>query len=245
LPELFSERFLASLVNWVTSQPSLNLRRMHAAADLEAALNGIPPKKISDRLVRIVTTSTLLGMVSGTVTRTRPDLLFAGGPRLVGGRFTPIGGPEALYVASSEATARAEWENGLMRLYPGVAIPPKTVFYVDVELVRILDVTLAKNQSLLGTDSKEFRILTRRVGASRCPRRGAASRLISEWKRPTLPPTQRLGVAVYQCNCFSAIRYRSSRAKRGYCLAIFPDRLSRTEESVRVSDPMGNFSQFL
>lgn len=129
---------------------------MHADGDLEAALNGIPPKKISDQSVRIVTTSTLLGMVSGTVTRIRPDLLFAGGPRLVGGRFTPIGGPEALYVASSEATARAEWENGLMRLYPGVAIPPKTVFYVEVELVRVLDVTLAKNQSLLGTDSKEL-----------------------------------------------------------------------------------------
>jgi RES domain-containing protein len=190
---------------------------MHADADLKTALNGIQPKKILDQLVRIVTTSTLLGMVSGTVTRIRPDLLFAGGPGLVGGRFTPIGGPEALYVASSEATARAEWENGLTRLYPGVAIPPKTVFYVDVELVRVLDVTLAKNQCLLGTDSKE---------------------LISEWKGLTLPPTQRLGLAVYESNCFSAIRYRSSRAKRGYCLVIFPDRLRRTEESVGVSDPM-------
>jgi len=191
---------------------------MHADADLESALNDIPPKKIADQLVRVVTTSTLLGMVSGTVTRIRPNLLFAGGPTLVGGRFTPNGGPKALYVAFSEATARAEWENGLMRLYPGVASPPKTVFYVDVELARVLDVTLAKNQSLLGTDSKE---------------------LVSEWKGLTLPPTQRLGVAVYKSNCFSAIRFRSSRAKRGYCLVIFPDRLSRAEESVGVSDPMG------
>jgi hypothetical protein len=102
--------------------------------------------------------------------------------------------------------------------------PPKTVFYADVELVRVLDVTLAKNQSLLGTDSRE---------------------LVSEWKGLTLAPTQRLGVAVYKSKRFSAIRYRSSRAKRGYCLVIFPDRLSRADESVRVSDPMGIFSQSL
>ena len=59
------------------------------------------------------------------VTRIHPHLLFAGCPRRVGGRYTPMEGPDTLYLASSERAANAEWKAGLQALFAGVELPPK------------------------------------------------------------------------------------------------------------------------
>ena len=199
---------------------------MHTGTRLADALSRLVGSTLVHTHSRVVTTATLLGMSStGTggpavITRLSPNLLFAGGPTLVGGRYTPIGGPEALYLGSSERVANAEWSSGLVELFPGRPLPPKTVFQARVTIKRALDLSLEAIQIDLGTNDLE---------------------LNSPWRSITDPPTQVLGLAIHQIGLFSAIRYRSTKERRGYCVAIFPDRLT-AGESVEVVDPAGHFS---
>jgi len=85
-----------------------------------------------------------------------PNLLFAGGPRRVGGRYTPMEGPDTLYLASSERAANAEWKAGFQALFPGVEHPPKTVFATKVNLTRVLDLSTDEIQTALRTNSAEL-----------------------------------------------------------------------------------------
>ena len=106
---------------------------------LRSALDKVTPIKLAGKFWRVVATSSLLGLVRGEnglpeVTRVHPNLLFAGGPRRVDGRYTPMEGPDTLYLASSERAANAEWKAGLQALFPGVELPPKTVFATEVNL---------------------------------------------------------------------------------------------------------------
>jgi hypothetical protein len=117
------------------------------------------------------------------------------------GRFTPIGGPGSLHLASSERTANAEWRSG-STLISGTARPPKVVFFAEVKLERILDVTDKENQQRLNTSAVE---------------------LASDWKLVADPPAQRLGQATYDSGRFSAIWYRSTKDSRGYCMVVFPE----------------------
>jgi RES domain-containing protein len=90
------------------------------------------------------------------VTRIHPNLLFAGGPRRVGGRYTPMEGPDTLYLASSERAAIAEWKAGLQALFAGVELPPKTVFATEVNLTRVLDLSTDEIQRALRTNSADL-----------------------------------------------------------------------------------------
>jgi hypothetical protein len=79
---------------------------MLAESALRSALDKVSPIKLAGKFWRVVATSSLLGLVRGEngqpeVTRIHPNLLFAGGPRRVGGRYTPIEGPDTLYLAST------------------------------------------------------------------------------------------------------------------------------------------------
>src|SRR6266481_2497455 len=119
---------------------------MLAESALRSALDKVTPIKLAGKFWRVVATSLLLGLIRGEdgqpeVTRIHPNLLFAGGPRRVGGRYTPMEGPDMLYLASSERAANAEWKAGLQALFPGVELPPKTVFSTEVNLTRVLDVS--------------------------------------------------------------------------------------------------------
>ena len=103
---------------------------MLAESALRSALDKVTPIKLAGKFWRVVTTSSLLRLVRGEnglpeVTRIHPHLLFAGGPRRVGGRYTPMEGPDTLYLASSERAANAEWKAGLQALFAGVELPPK------------------------------------------------------------------------------------------------------------------------
>jgi hypothetical protein len=119
---------------------------MLAESTLRSALDKVTPIKLAGKFWRVVATSSLLGLVRGEnglpeVTRVHPNLLFAGGPRRVGGRYTPMEGPDTLYLASSERAANDEWKAGLQALLPGVEYPPKTVFATKVNLTRVLDLS--------------------------------------------------------------------------------------------------------
>jgi hypothetical protein len=103
---------------------------MLAESALGSALDKVTPIKLAGKFWRVVATSSLLGLVRGEnglpeVTRIYPNLLFAGGPRRVGGRYTPMEGPDTLYLASSERAANAEWKAGLQASSPTSSFPRK------------------------------------------------------------------------------------------------------------------------
>ena len=199
---------------------------MLAESALGSALDKVTPVKLAGKFWRVVATSSLLGLVRGEnglpeVTRIHPNLLFAGGPRRVGGRYTPMGGPETLYLASSERAANAEWKAGLQALFSDVMLPPKTVFATEVNLTRVLDLSTDEIQKTLRTNSAE---------------------LAQPWKARNRPVTQTLGLACFESGRFSALRYRSTKAAPSYCLAVFPSRMN-PPEYVSVLDPQEFFSQ--
>jgi RES domain-containing protein len=199
---------------------------MLAESTLRSALDKVTPIKLAGKFWRVVATSSLLGLVRGEnglpeVTRVHPNLLFAGGPRRVGGRYTPMEGPDTLYLASSERAANAEWKAGLQALFPGVEYPPKTVFATKVNLTRVLDLSTDEIQRALRTNSAE---------------------LAQPWKARNGPVTQRLGLACFESGRFSALRYRSTKAAPSYCLAVFPSHMD-SAEYVSVLDPQEFFSQ--
>src|SRR5260370_1460076 len=182
---------------------------MLAESPLRSALDKVTPIKLAGKFWRVVATSSLLGLVRGEngqpeVTRIHPNLLFAGVPRRVGGRYTPMEGPDTLYLASSERAAKAEWKAGLQALLPGVELPPKTVFAAEVNLTRVLDVSTDEIQRALRTNSAE---------------------LTQPWRARNGPATQRLGLACFESGRFSALRYRSTKAAPSYCLAVFPSHM--------------------
>jgi hypothetical protein len=125
------------------------------------------------------------------------------------------------HLASSERAANAEWKAGLQTLFPGVELPPKTVFATEVNLTRVLDVSTVEIQRALRTNSAE---LTR------------------PWRARDGPATQRLGLACFESGRFSALRYRSTKAAPSYCLAVFPSHMD-SAEYVSVLDPEEFFSQ--
>ena len=134
---------------------------MLAESALGSALDKVTPIKLAGKFWRVVATSSLLGLVRGEnglpeVTRIHPNLLFAGGPRRVGGRYTPMEGPDTLYLASSERAANAEWKAGLQALFSDVMLPPKTVFATEVKLTRVLDLSTDEIQRTLRTNSSEL-----------------------------------------------------------------------------------------
>jgi hypothetical protein len=135
---------------------------MLAESALRSALDKVTPIKLAGKFWRVVATSSLLGLVRGEnglpeVTRIHPNLLFAGGPRRVGGRYTPMEGPDTLYLASSERAANAEWKAGLQALFPGVELPPKTVFATEVNLTH----QLLSSRQLSSDDYSSWELLTR------------------------------------------------------------------------------------
>ena len=151
---------------------------MLAESALGSALDKVTPIKLAGKFWRVVATSSLLGLVRGEnglpeVTRIHPNLLFAGGPRRVGGRYTPMEGPDTLYLASSERAANAEWKAGLQALFSDVMLPPKTVFATEVNLTRVLDLSTDEIQRTLRTNSAE---------------------LAQPWKARNRPVTQTLGL---------------------------------------------------
>jgi hypothetical protein len=200
---------------------------MLTGSALRSALEKVAPLPLTGTFWRVVTTSSLLGLVRGEngqpeVTRIHPNLLFAGGPRRAGGRYTPIEGPDTLYLASSERAANAEWKAGLQALFPGVELPPKTVFATQVKLTRVLDLLADGVKRTLRTHSAE---------------------LAQPWKARLEPVTQRLGLACFDSGRFSALRYGSTKAAPSYCVAIFPDRLD-SGEHVSILDPQEFFRNF-
>lgn len=153
------------------------------------------------------------------------------GGMLFGGRFTPKGAFETVYLAEDPVTAMAEVSGVLYSSQvpmPGTAQPPWVLITVEGILLRVLDVTDSRVQSAVGTNPQELTGAWRHIQAV-----GREA------------PTQTLGRLCRQSGRFEAIRYPSSKnIVNGVCVAVFTDRL-RPPSTIKVLDPHGRLAQQL
>jgi RES domain len=180
---------------------------------------------------RVVGNHLLQGPPPGGAPGDPPEPLWVGGPASRGARFTRKGGFPSVYLASDPITAYKE----VHVIFPGLTIPsqPWTLLTVTGSLEGVLDLTDPSVQGRLGTSLAEL------TGDWRY-----SQDLYLEGKGP-LPPTQVLGQIAYETSKVMAIRYHSVKnLGQGFCLAIFPDRLSGSS-CLEVFDPHGLIRQRL
>lgn len=158
--------------------------------------------------------------------------LFGLGAPAAGSRFTPTGGPRAVYLADTQSTAfdEANPVQAILRaIDPGLVspTPPGAHASIVYQLEAVLDVTDPVIQKALGATRSE---------------------LIAPWrqaaKRGHLPATQLLGQAAFDCGVIQAIWYESARAPKTHCLVVFIDRLV-DPAYVEVFDPNNNIKERL
>ena len=161
----------------------------------------------------------------------RPKPLWGMGAAAYGGRFTPKGTFEAVYLAEDSITSLAE----VALIFRHPQAPPSTFstplwVHIVVEgiLQSVLDLTRPDVLSQLGTTQQEITGEWRSIQAA-----GAEA------------PTQMVGRVCYQTGRFDGIRFPSSKnPPTGVCLAVFPDRLT-PPAFLEVYDPHGNLAQRL
>jgi RES domain-containing protein len=176
---------------------------MLPVAQLQFALAAVPAIEYQRNLFRVVR-QRFLGSPLSTVGASR-----------FGARFTPIGGPDMLYLAEDPLTAFVEYHQQALttihthddpfiaRFATAGTIVPQVVLAHG----RVLDLTRQEVRHALGTDLVELT----------APWRGTAA--------PVLPPTQTIGQEAFNSGLFDAIRYPSVRNPNGVCLTVFVTRL--------------------
>ena len=189
---------------------------------LAKALAKAPVQSYTRNVFRSIELEALFGFVP-------PQPLFDAGPRISGQRFTPIGGPPALYVSEHPATSYFE-ANQMLASVTAVAqqqAPPTVILNLSVHIEQILDLTVQEIQLLLGTTTKE---------------------LTANWQWQMViddtVPTHILAEVAYQSNYFQAIRFPSTIQNEEANLIIWTDKLI-SPSYVQVNDPSGRFAQRL
>lgn len=153
----------------------------------------------------------------------KTEVLAGLGAKMLGGRFTPRGTFETLYVATTAATARIEAESRITA--SGVVDAPSQPyvhFVVRGRLQKVLDLTDAGVLATLKTTEEE---------------------MIGPWILGQVQggeaPTQILGRVVHAVRRIEAIRFPWSKDRPdGRCLAILPDRLKKGS-SLEIVDETG------
>ncbi len=202
---------------------------MREADELAAALSQLPTRTYCRVLFRAVLQAKLYGYDRPTP---YPNIipLYSRGSVDHGGRYTPRGSMETLYMAEDPTTAYMEVDRaykkaeGLNRDAVPPTAPPIILFQCSVYIEAILDLTLPEVQAALGTNEEE---LTR------------PWRLLQ--KRGGMPPTQTLGRLAFDSGRFQSIRAPSGRSRGGVCLAVFTGRIT-APSFVEVYDPYGQLS---
>ena len=168
--------------------------------------------------------------------RVPPEPLYHLGSAAFGARYTPLGGPAGLYLASDQPTAYAELQHLFLdatgRPLPLRAEDPVTIVYVGIDLRGILDLTDARVRSRLGVTKPE-------IGAEWRP-------MMEQYLlgRGLMPLTQQIGYAAHATARVRGILFPSARWKGGRCLVVFPDRLSATDgDRIEAIDSSGRYAQ--
>jgi RES domain-containing protein len=182
---------------------------MFPAAKLRVVLRIIPATAMDGPWVRAVDARSLAAAPPGEPAGGPPNPLWGGGARLYGGRFTPIGSFDTIYLASNLETAAREigavTDDGER---PSPSKDPFTVVHVTGHLEGVLDLRDAATQAVLGTDPLE---------------------LASSWRHREVAPTQELGAAVRASGRLCAIVAPSAAGGSGFVVAVFVDRMSRAK----------------
>jgi RES domain-containing protein len=192
---------------------------------LRVALQSVPPVAIGGPWVRAIDARLLQGAPPGEPEGSQPQPLWGGGARLHGGRFTPRGSFDTLYVASDLATLGLEI-GSVLGAGKGVSRmkDPFTVVHVDGRMTHVLDLRDGTVLEALGTTVDE---------------------MTGSWRVEVAPPTHRLGMAAHESERFCAIVAPSAkRAGKGFILAVFTDRIGRFPPSFFQSiDTTGRLAQ--
>jgi len=193
---------------------------MHDRKGLAAALNLVPVQIYTRNVFRSVELDALLSFIP-------PQPLFDLGPASGGQRFTPIGGPPALYVSEHPATSYFEAN----QLFASVAAtarqeaPPTVILNLSVHIETVLDLTVPQIQQSLGTTLTE---------------------LTGDWQwQMTIGgtvPTHMLAELAHLSGRFQAIRFPSSVENTVANLIIWTDRLV-DPSFVQVNDRSGRLAQ--
>ncbi len=187
---------------------------------LAAALNLVPVQTYTRNVYRCVELDALLSYIP-------PQPLFDLGPSFVGQRYTPVGGPPALYVSEHPATSYFE-ANQMFASVATIArqdAPPTVVLSLGVHIESILDLTVGQTQQSLGTTLAE---------------------LTGDWQWQMViggtVPTHLLAELANQNGRFQAIRFPSSLQNRETNLIIWTDSLIHPA-FVQVNDRSGRLAQ--
>jgi RES domain-containing protein len=153
----------------------------------------------------------------------KTEVLAGLGAKMFGGRFTPRGTFETLYVATTAATARIEAESRITA--SGVVDTPSQPyvhFVVRGRLPKVLDLTDAAVLTTLKTTEDAM-----------------TGPWIAGQFQGHEAPTQVLGRVVHAVRRIEAILFPSSKDRpEGRCLAVLPDRLKRGS-SLEIVDDTG------
>lgn len=196
---------------------------MLSGAKLDAALAGMKLIAVHGPWTRVIAYRHLLKAPAGKPGGPQP--LWGGAAALHGGRFTPKGGFESIYLAWDPVTALLEVQ-ALVAL-PGLMLPlrsaPWALVTVEGIVGRVLDLTDPATVAALGTTTQE---------------------MTGPWVTSTNPPTQELGEACYRSGRIAAIKYNSAKNATGTNLVVFPDRLVPPSNNyLEVYDPHGSLTQ--
>jgi RES domain-containing protein len=202
---------------------------MQSGRQIDAALRGLRLVTVNQTWWRAVAHHLLNSPPPGAPPGSAPQPLWPDGSSRFGARFTPKGGPPAVYLASDPQTALQE-VGAVFAIPKGPPIalpaPPYTLCQVHVVLTEVLDTRDAATQKALRTSTQE---------------------LTGDWRytmgQRRSPPTHILGRAAHSSGCIAAIMAHSSKnVGGGLILAVFPDRLSNPN-LIEVIDPTGFLRQ--
>lgn len=193
---------------------------MLSERELRRALRRVPLISVGGPFHRFVD----LWFVHQSLAGGRGTEVLAGlGAKMLGGRFTPRGAFETLYVATAAETARIEAESRITA--SGVVRAPSKPyvhFMVRGRLQKVLDLTDARVLETLNTTVDE---------------------MTAPWVMGQVlgdeASTQMLGRVVHSARIIEAILFASSKDRPdGRCLAVLPDRLKKGS-SLEIVDETG------
>lgn len=194
-------------------------------AELRRALAAAPLIEVAGPWVRAIDARLLTEPPPGAPAGSPPQPLWGGGARMHGGRFTPKGSFDTLYLTSDLLTAGLEI--GAVFGKAGTVSPTKdpfTVVTVKGHLTNVLDLTDEAVRRELATTLPE---------------------LTGPWRIEKDPPTHRLARAAFGSNRVCAIAAPSAkRAAGGVVTAVFVERIAEFPPGqVESVDTTGRLSQ--
>lgn len=207
---------------------------MIAHEELPRLLPRLPLVVVRKVCHRVIKAEYLGAPPPGAPSSSPPQPLWPGGARVHGARYTPIGGPPSLYLASDPVTALAEVRAVLPPdMRANGPHDPLMVIAVRVSLPHVLDLCDPDIQRALDTSCAELMGPWLRAQVRHQKGRGP------------LPLTQALGFAAAGTGSVLGLRYPSAPAAGAQNVVVFTDHLAALGGTVETVDSSGKLLQRL